>query len=95
MYRPAATRHRFQREPHLIGVASSGRLSLEYCRWRFARLAPFRAYELMCHPAVRPAGGSDPRLSNYHDWEGELATLTSPAFAALLGTVAAALHLRT
>lgn len=72
-------------EPHLIGVASSGRLSLKYCRWRFARLSPYRAYELMCHPGrTDPLARAIPQLSDYHDWEGELSMLLSPAFAALL-----------
>jgi hypothetical protein len=72
-------------EPHLIGVASSGRLNLEYCRWRFARLEPVGAYELMCHPGrFDQLARASPQLSDYHDWEGELSMLLSPGFADLL-----------
>lgn len=72
-------------EPVLIGVARSGRLDIEYCRWRFARLKRSRVYELMCHPGrIDPLARSIPSLAAYHDWEGEFSLLTSPAFDALL-----------
>ncbi len=72
-------------EPVLIGVATSGRLSLDYCRWRFARLRRSRAYELMCHPGrADPLARAIPQLAAYHDWEGELGMLLSPAFTNLL-----------
>ena len=39
----------------------------------------------MCHPGQFDAQEvSDPRLRRYHDWEGELRTLTSPAVRELL-----------
>ena len=72
-------------EPVLIGVARSGRLDIDYCRWRFARLTRSRAYELMCHPGrTDPLARAIPQLAGYHDWEGELGLLLSPAFATLL-----------
>jgi predicted glycoside hydrolase/deacetylase ChbG (UPF0249 family) len=40
---------------------------------------------LMCHPGdFDPQEVSDPRLLRYHDWQGELGTLTSPALRELL-----------
>jgi predicted glycoside hydrolase/deacetylase ChbG (UPF0249 family) len=72
-------------QPILIGLNSSGRLDTAYCRWRFPRLAPGRAYELMCHPGrADPLAAADPRLRKYHDWEGELALLTSREFTDVL-----------
>ena len=39
----------------------------------------------MCHPGSPDAQEvSDPRLLAYHDWQGELATLTNPAARTLL-----------
>jgi predicted glycoside hydrolase/deacetylase ChbG (UPF0249 family) len=39
----------------------------------------------MCHPGdLDPQEVSDPRLLRYHDWQGELRTLTSPALRELL-----------
>jgi predicted glycoside hydrolase/deacetylase ChbG (UPF0249 family) len=39
----------------------------------------------MCHPGdFDPQEVSDPRLLRYHDWQGELRTLTSPALRELL-----------
>jgi predicted glycoside hydrolase/deacetylase ChbG (UPF0249 family) len=72
-------------EPLLIGVAVSGQLDFEYCKWRFPRLTPGRAHELMCHPGrVDPIAQSNSRLHAYHDWEGELCTLLSTEFRQLL-----------
>ncbi len=72
-------------EPVLIGVAKSGKLDLEYCQWRFARLQDGAVYELMCHPGRDDAEARrDPKLADYHDWEGELATLTGGEFRGLL-----------
>jgi chitin disaccharide deacetylase len=48
-------------------------------------MQPGEVYELMCHPGRRDLQEvSDPRLLGYHDWEGELATLTDPAARSLL-----------
>ena len=72
-------------EPILIGVAPSGRLDLKYCSWRLRRLVRGATYELMCHPGWRDnAADNEPKLRAYHDWEGELRTLTSPEFARIL-----------
>lgn len=72
-------------EPTLIGVIQSGRMDRAYCRWRFARLEPGRTYELMCHPGWADAEAQrDSRLADYHDWEGELRTLTEAEFSTLL-----------
>ena len=39
----------------------------------------------MCHPGqFDPQEVSDPRLRRYHDWEGELRTLTGSAVRELL-----------
>ena len=39
----------------------------------------------MCHPGdFDPQEVSDPRLLRYHDWQGELRTLTCPALRELL-----------
>ena len=74
-----------QPEPVLIGVAQSGKLDRAYCSWRFARLKSGASYELMCHPGWNDqTARSDPRLADYHDWEGELQLLTSEGFGELL-----------
>ena len=42
-------------------------------------------YELMCHPGEFDAQEvTDARLLRYHDWQGELSALTSPAARELL-----------
>ena len=72
-------------EPVLIGVAQSGKLDQSYCAWRFTRLRSGGSYELMCHPGWNDKEAQrDPRLSAYHDWEGELQLLTGTGFATLL-----------
>ncbi|MFO0336538.1 MAG: carbohydrate deacetylase [Pseudomonadota bacterium] len=68
----------------LLGLSASGRIDDRYLAWRLPRLAPGGVYELMCHPGHRdPAAVADPRLSAYHDWEGELRALTGGVFAEL------------
>jgi hypothetical protein len=68
-------------------MGESGRLSLGYLKSVLPRLQPGRVYELMCHPGRHdPAEVSDPRLLAYHDWEGELALLTSPEAEDLLSS---------
>ena len=63
-----------------LGMEVSGRLGLPYLRRILPRLRAGRVYELMCHPGRRDAGEAAPhRLTRYHDWEGELRTLTDPA----------------
>jgi predicted glycoside hydrolase/deacetylase ChbG (UPF0249 family) len=79
------------REPLLIGVNRSGRLDMQYLRWRLATLRP-ATYELMCHPGWSdPAAMEHPKLAAYHDWELELRTLTSAEFSRLLRARAIAL----
>ena len=68
-----------------LGLQQSGRLDLTYFEEIVPRLRPGEVYELMCHPGQLDRGEvDDPRLLGYHDWEGELATLTNPAVAELL-----------
>lgn len=72
-------------QPVTIGVNPSGRLTLEYCDFRFPRLAGGHSYELMCHPGHRDdAAALHPALTRYHDWEGEFAVLTDPRFRTAL-----------
>lgn len=71
--------------PAFLGMAESGRLGLPALQALLPRLQPGGVYELMCHPGYRDAAEIDnPRLFGYHDWEGELAVLTSAAARALL-----------
>ena len=72
-------------EPVLIGVSQSGQLDQAYCEWRFSRLRRGCSYELMCHPGWNDEVAlRDPRLGAYHNWEGELQTLTSAEFSGFL-----------
>ena len=78
-------RHRDAATAHFLGMEISGRLNLEYLEQTIPRLRAGRVYELMCHPGEFDAREvSDPRLLRYHDWEGELRTLTSPAVRELI-----------
>jgi hypothetical protein len=71
--------------PRFLGMGNSGKLSLDYLRRRLPTLRSGEVYELMCHPGqLDESEISDPRLRHYHDWEGELATLTHPALPELL-----------
>ncbi|MFM8330248.1 MAG: carbohydrate deacetylase [Candidatus Methylumidiphilus sp.] len=70
--------------PVFIGLAGSGKLRLEYLQNLFARLKPGTTYELMCHPGLFDSAEiNDTRLLAYHDWESELALLTSPSLREL------------
>ncbi|MDD4914563.1 MAG: ChbG/HpnK family deacetylase [Methylococcales bacterium] len=70
--------------PVLLGLSRSGRLDEAYLGKLFSRLKPGNRYELMCHPGFFDPGQiSQPGLIAYHDWEGELALLQSPAVEAL------------
>ena len=70
---------------HFLGLTPSGKLDMPYLERHIARLCAGRVYELMCHPGQFDAREvSDPRLVRYHDWEGELRTLTAPAARELL-----------
>ena len=68
-----------------LGLRESGKLSLDYLRRKLPALESDRVFELMCHP-----GYTDEReVKNskhlaYHDWQGELDTLTSPDMKHLL-----------
>jgi chitin disaccharide deacetylase len=71
--------------PVFLGMAESGRLSLAALQNLIPRLRPGGVYELMCHPGFRiDAEIENPQLFRYHDWEGELAALTSAEARALL-----------
>jgi len=66
-------------------MAESGRLGLADLQALLPGLQPGGIYELMCHPGFRVDAEIDnPRLFDYHDWEGELAALTSPEARTLL-----------
>ncbi len=71
--------------PRFLGLGASGRLATEDLARDVQAMQAGEVYELMCHPGSFDAQEvSDPRLLAYHDWEGELATVTSPAARALL-----------
>ena len=71
--------------PRFLGMESSGKLDLPYLERSLSRLNAGEIYELMCHPGEFDAQEvTDARLLGYHDWEGELKTLTSPAARELL-----------
>jgi chitin disaccharide deacetylase len=71
--------------PLFLGLAASGRLAHEDLEREVLAMQPGGFYELMCHPGhFDPDEVSDPRLLAYHDWEGELGTLTHPAARQLL-----------
>ena len=66
-------------------MEASGRLDMRYLEQTLPQLRAGRVYELMCHPGdFDPQEVRDPRLLRYHDWQGELRTLTSAALRALL-----------
>jgi chitin disaccharide deacetylase len=78
-------RARRQPAPRFLGLQLSGKLDLGYLEDTIPRLRAGEVYELMCHPGhLDRAEVDDPRLLGYHDWEGELAVLTSPAAKDLL-----------
>ena len=71
--------------PVFHGMAESGRLSLASLQRILPKLQAGGVYELMCHPGFRVDAEIDnPRLYDYHDWEGELNALSSPETRALL-----------
>jgi predicted glycoside hydrolase/deacetylase ChbG (UPF0249 family) len=68
-----------------LGLDASGRLDEGYFQRVLPSLQAGQVYELMCHPGHLDRGEiKDPRLLAYHDWEGELATLTSANVRQLL-----------
>ena len=70
---------------HFIGLEASGRIDLPYLERSLSHLDAGEVYELMCHPGEFDAREvTDARLLRYHDWEGELSTLTSPVARELL-----------
>lgn len=70
---------------HFLGLEASGKLDMGYLERSLSRLGAGEIYELMCHPGEFDAQEvTDRRLLRYHDWEGELSTLTSPAARKLL-----------
>jgi hypothetical protein len=76
-----------EKSPELLGIACSGKLNETYLFNRLTRLRPGKAYELMCHPGYfQPAEMTDKRLMAYHDWQGELDALCSPAVIEFLRT---------
>jgi hypothetical protein len=78
-------RHMNSPTAHFLGMEASGRLDMQYLQESVPRLRAGRVYELMCHPGdFDPQEVGDPRLLRYHDWQGELRTLTSPALRELL-----------
>jgi chitin disaccharide deacetylase len=78
-------RHMNTSTAHFLGLEASGKLDMQYLQETVSRLRAGRIYELMCHPGdFDPQEVSNPRLLRYHDWQGELRTLTSPALRELL-----------
>ncbi len=78
-------RHARTPRARFLGLETSGKLDLPHLQRSLSRLAAGEIYELMCHPGEFDAREvTDARLPRYHDWEGELATLTSPAARELL-----------
>jgi hypothetical protein len=78
-------RHMDTPTAHFLGLEVSGKLNMQYLQDAVPRLRAGQVYELMCHPGdFDPQEVSDPRLLGYHDWQGELRTLTSPALRELL-----------
>jgi predicted glycoside hydrolase/deacetylase ChbG (UPF0249 family) len=71
--------------PPVIGIAVSGKLTLNYLRRCFKTLRPGKTYELMCHPGFYdPEEIMDHRLRKFHAWEQEMYLLTSDAMKALM-----------
>ncbi len=84
----AALCRRHLRRPaaRFLGLGASGKLRIGDLDAMTATMQPGGVYELMCHPGrLDRSEVTDPRLLGYHDWEGELATLTDPRALALLG----------
>lgn len=78
-------RHGDTPRAHFLGLETTGKLDLPYLERSLPRLGAGEIYELMCHPGeFDPREVTDRRLLRYHDWEGELRTLTSPAARELL-----------
>ena len=70
---------------HFLGLETSGKLDLPYLERSLSHLGAGEVYELMCHPGEFDAREvADRHLLRYHDWEGELRTLTSSATRELL-----------
>ena len=66
-------------QPVFLGLSKSGKLDFDYLDRIFSKLTPGKSYELMCHPGYFDANEiKETRLTNYHDWESELALLQSP-----------------
>jgi hypothetical protein len=81
----AAARAAVPGTPWFIGLAASGRLTLDFLRARLARMPPDAVCELMCHPGRSISSSAPPAaLAAYHDWAGERALLLSPGFRQLL-----------
>jgi len=78
-------RHLNRPVARFLGLEASGRLRIGDLDSLTAGLQPGGVYELMCHPGrLDRSEVNDPRLLGYHDWEGELATVTDPRAMALL-----------
>jgi predicted glycoside hydrolase/deacetylase ChbG (UPF0249 family) len=68
-----------------LGLECSGKLDLSCLENCIAEAGAGQVCELMCHPGQFDAQEvRDPRLLAYHDWEGELRTLTSSAAREML-----------
>ncbi|EPR41077.1 YdjC family protein [Desulfovibrio sp. X2] len=79
------TSHFCAAQPVLLGTGESGRLTPGDLARLVKGVRGEGDYELMCHPGrFDPAEITDERLRAFHDWEGELEALLSPAFGRLL-----------
>ena len=65
--------------PRFLGMGESGRLSISYLKSTLPQLRTGEVYELMCHPGYYdPNEIIRPNLLDYHDWQRDFDTLTSP-----------------
>jgi len=67
-----------------LGMSASGRLNRDFVERFVPTLEHGRVYELMCHPGfLDSAEVTDAALRRYHDWAGEVETLTHPSLPEL------------
>jgi predicted glycoside hydrolase/deacetylase ChbG (UPF0249 family) len=82
--RLAGARKMQNKPPRFLGFQDGGRLDSPCLRRMLSTLRPGRAYELMCHPGLRP---DEPDLQHWaYGHEVELHTLTNPAIQSEITT---------
>lgn len=66
--------------PRFLGLEQSGKLTAASIQRWLERIPPGTTCELMCHPGFHDVKEvTDPRIREYHDWEGEVRALTDGA----------------